>query len=143
MPLIKSHTNEAREKNIQEMIEAGHDPKQAVAASYANQRKYKKMSDGGMAEEEHIENETSDPHRGVFELQESSHMPDFLSEEPEYDKMVADALREKQNYSMGGMVGSSEGPEEEVSMPESAFAKKAKEAIEKRKKMKVINTSKE
>jgi len=40
MPLEKSGSKEAREKNIEEMIKAGHDPKQAVAAGYANQRKY-------------------------------------------------------------------------------------------------------
>jgi len=28
MPLIESGTDEAREKNIEEMIKAGHDPKQ-------------------------------------------------------------------------------------------------------------------
>jgi|WetSurMetagenome_2_1015567.scaffolds.fasta_scaffold289440_2 hypothetical protein len=52
MPLIKSHTDEAREKNIKEMIASGHDPEQAVAAGYANQRKYKKMAEGGILEEE-------------------------------------------------------------------------------------------
>lgn len=38
MPLIKSASKKARQKNIAEMIENGHDPKQAVAASYRNQR---------------------------------------------------------------------------------------------------------
>jgi ribosomal protein L12E/L44/L45/RPP1/RPP2 len=38
MPLIKSASNSAREENIHEMIEAGHKPSQAVAASYHNQR---------------------------------------------------------------------------------------------------------
>lgn len=38
MPLIKSASNEARQENIKEMIDAGHPPKQAVAASYENQR---------------------------------------------------------------------------------------------------------
>ena len=38
MPLIKSPTNEARQRNIQEMISSGHKPSQAVAAAYANQR---------------------------------------------------------------------------------------------------------
>lgn len=39
MPLIKSKSNKVREKNIKEMIASGHDPKQAVAAGYAVQRK--------------------------------------------------------------------------------------------------------
>jgi hypothetical protein len=38
MPLIKSASDEARNKNIAEMIHSGHAPKQAEAASYANQR---------------------------------------------------------------------------------------------------------
>lgn len=40
MPLIKSGSKKARETNIKEMIQAGHEPKQAVAAAYSNQRKY-------------------------------------------------------------------------------------------------------
>lgn len=42
MPLKKSSSNKARQINIQEMIASGHDPKQAVAASYSNQREMKK-----------------------------------------------------------------------------------------------------
>lgn len=38
MPLIKSPSNTARETNIKEMIQAGHEPRQAVAAAYHNQR---------------------------------------------------------------------------------------------------------
>lgn len=38
MPLIKSSSNEARQKNIAEMIHSGHPINQAVAAGYANQR---------------------------------------------------------------------------------------------------------
>jgi ribosomal protein L12E/L44/L45/RPP1/RPP2 len=39
MPLEKSSTNDARNRNIAEMIHAGHPPKVAEAAAYANQRK--------------------------------------------------------------------------------------------------------
>jgi len=38
MPLIKSASNEARQSNIKEMLDAGHPANVAVAASYANQR---------------------------------------------------------------------------------------------------------
>lgn len=38
MPLEKSASNAVREKNIREMIDAGHPAKQAVAAAYRNQR---------------------------------------------------------------------------------------------------------
>jgi hypothetical protein len=39
MPLSKSGGKKAREKNIKELISAGHDPKQAVAIAYDTQRK--------------------------------------------------------------------------------------------------------
>lgn len=42
MPLIKSGSKEAREKNIQKEIAAGKDPKQAVAIGYSVQREAKK-----------------------------------------------------------------------------------------------------
>ncbi len=38
MPLIQSSSDEARSKNIAEMIHSGHEPKQAEAAAYHNQR---------------------------------------------------------------------------------------------------------
>lgn len=60
MPLMKSHTDEAREQNIKEMIAAGHDPDQAVAAGYANQRKYKKMAEGGQVIDDYDQDATSD-----------------------------------------------------------------------------------
>jgi len=46
MPLIKSGSKRARSKNIAEMVRAGHPVKQAVAASYSNQRKYRKGKRG-------------------------------------------------------------------------------------------------
>jgi hypothetical protein len=52
VPLHKGHSKEVIQKNIDEMIAAGHDPKQAVAAAYSNARKYKKMSDGGMVSDD-------------------------------------------------------------------------------------------
>lgn len=48
MPLKKSGSSEALRSNIQEMIKSGYKPKQAIAASLTNQRKYKKMYEGGM-----------------------------------------------------------------------------------------------
>lgn len=46
MPLLKSGLDSARETNIREMIDAGHPPKQAEAAAYSNQRKYR--ASGGL-----------------------------------------------------------------------------------------------
>jgi len=42
MPLIKSASKKAREKNIKREIAAGKDPKQAVAIGYSVQRKAKR-----------------------------------------------------------------------------------------------------
>ena len=42
MPLIKSGSKEARQKNIEKEIAAGKDPKQAVAIGYSVQREAKK-----------------------------------------------------------------------------------------------------
>lgn len=42
MPLIKSKSNKARSSNIEELVESGRDPKQAVAIAYAVQRRAKK-----------------------------------------------------------------------------------------------------
>ena len=39
MPLIKNPSNKARQTNIQREIEAGKEPKQAVAIAYSVQRK--------------------------------------------------------------------------------------------------------
>jgi hypothetical protein len=44
MPLIKSASDEARSKNIAEMIHSGHPPAQAEAAAYANQREAQRAS---------------------------------------------------------------------------------------------------
>lgn len=38
MPLKKGTSKATRQSNIEEMIEAGHEPKQAVAAAYRQQR---------------------------------------------------------------------------------------------------------
>ena len=40
MPLEKSASKAARSANIAEMIRSGHPRDQAIAAAYANQRKY-------------------------------------------------------------------------------------------------------
>jgi hypothetical protein len=139
MPLIKSHSKEAREKNIKEMIAAGHDPKQAVAAAYANQRKYKKMAEGGLIEddsEEHekIESEIGDgPFRGMFELQEQSHEE---NDQPEHHNPLIKALHGADQPKNGGP--ESEIGEDIVSLPESYFASMAEKIIQARKKKKAI-----
>jgi hypothetical protein len=41
MPLIKSASNKARQRNVEEMVAAGHALKQSLAAAYRIQRKAK------------------------------------------------------------------------------------------------------
>ena len=41
MPLKKGKSNKTRQKNIEEMIHAGHDVQQSIAAAYSQQRKAK------------------------------------------------------------------------------------------------------
>lgn len=41
MPLHKGTGNKTRERNIREMIAAGHDPNESVAAGYREQRESK------------------------------------------------------------------------------------------------------
>lgn len=129
MPLIKSHSDEDRGKNIDELINSGYEPKQAAAIAYAHQRKYKKMSEGGEVESAEIESQTGDgPARGVFELQEESHEENNRPEH--YNPLVA-AIR-GEDHSDNGDVDSDVG-EDIVSLPESYFAERAAEAIRKKK----------
>lgn len=59
MPLKKGHSHEVISSNIHEMVKAGHPVKQAVAASLAHARKYKKMAEGG----EVVEHNIHDPYQ--------------------------------------------------------------------------------
>jgi len=49
MPLIKSGTDEAREKNIETLIKEGKDPDQAAAIAYDIQRRHKNMREEKLA----------------------------------------------------------------------------------------------
>jgi|ERR1700722_2437508 len=151
MPLHPGHSDEVKDKNIKEMIEAGHEPKQAVAAAYANQRKYRKMAMGGMIPkddmtEESIAADINDEHeRGLFELQQASHLDEQLDVPTEHSEVLAKALAERENLGMAtqeeGHAGSDATYENIVALPASHFAEEAKKAIEKRKKAKMIDNS--
>lgn len=52
MPLKKGSSREVVNSNIHEMVRSGYKPKQAVAASLANARKYKKMAMGGKVDDD-------------------------------------------------------------------------------------------
>lgn len=55
MPLAKGHSRATISKNIHEMVQAGHSPKQAVAASLHNADKYSEGGDVGYADGGEIE----------------------------------------------------------------------------------------
>lgn len=139
MPLIKSHSDEARKKNIEEMIRSGHEPEVATAAAYANQKKYKKMAEGGMVsandpeKQDDIIGETSDDHEGLYEMMDDSHREQQLSSVPEKNGSLAEALHGKDNPSNGHVDSDLDG-EDTVDMPETHFAEMAKMAIFKKKK---------
>lgn len=119
MPLIKSHTDEAREKNIDEMIRAGHEPEQAVAASYANQRKYKKMAEGGeVGEMDTIEHDPNP--RNIVELNEDAEVNRMEPDEGVDDNhLLAKALAHKEdNYADGGFVEEDPSVDEDLAEPE-------------------------
>jgi hypothetical protein len=161
MPLSPGHSDEVRDKNIKEMIAAGHEPKQAVAAAYAQQRKYRKMALGGyvadedeekarvednMAEENERsafeglsqeQKDLSDPHTGLFEMMNDSHVDNSLSEDPAHHQSLAKALGGKDDSSNGN-VDSDIDPEETTALPESYFAEEAKRQLEAKKKKKAI-----
>ena len=48
MPLIKSSSKSARQKNIEKEIAAGKDPKQAVAIGYSVQREARRKNIGAL-----------------------------------------------------------------------------------------------
>lgn len=87
MPLKKGHSDEVRDANIKEMIDAGHPREQSVAAAYASQKKYKKMAEGGLVEDAH-------DFRNIEELNQDSAImlpPDMHPD----DLAIAKKLQEK------------------------------------------------
>lgn len=128
MPLIKSHSDEDREKNIKEMIAAGHEPEQAVAASYANQRKYKKMAEGGMVME------------SVQDTMPRSLEEQNLDSQPyNHEELLAKALSGE--YTQDGKTGMASGgmvmpPEKEPHAQDKGplISEEAMEALRKKKK---------
>lgn len=117
MPMKKGHSHAVIQQNIKEMISAGHDPKQAVAASLATARKYKKMAMGGMvdADDDADEgtNNTEDSQRSLGEIQAQGRSLPQEVENPEME-MHADKLakalydkaqeNEMMAFSKGGLV---------------------------------------
>jgi hypothetical protein len=104
---IKKGSREDINSKIKEMVKAGHPVKHAIAASLASARKYQKMSDGGM-----VDNDLDDEHeRGLSELMEQGDQGPVSSPSEESMRMdLASALHKKSEdeefdgFSMGGLV---------------------------------------
>lgn len=122
MPLMNGKSRMVISKNIKEMIKAGHDPKQAVAASLSHARKM--MSEGGMVDyDDDLDagtNNSQEANRSLAELQAQAVSPGEAIMNPEmesHDDMLARALFKKSQemdameYSEGGLVEGMEDTE--------------------------------
>lgn len=135
MPLKKGHSPEVIRQNVREMVAAGHDPKQAVAAALSTARKYKKMWYGGMYSEggEVSVDEDDDASSYNSEQAENSlgairdmgeYHPESVAspESQDHQRDLAKALWDKQeSYEMmseGGLVEGMDGDE----MPDEHMA---------------------
>lgn len=115
MPLIKSGKKEAVSHNIKKLVSEGYKPKQAVAISLSNQRKYKKMAEGGYVEGS--EGDLDQEHeRNLAELMIQGDQPPIANpEEMDAEMMLAKNLHKESEkmeyYSMGGLVEGMSGDE--------------------------------
>lgn len=66
MPLMKGHSPDVVRSNIKELIGTGRKPKQAIAISLANARKFKKMSDGGSVQNGQTQGSQTSPSKGPW-----------------------------------------------------------------------------
>jgi hypothetical protein len=60
MPLKKGHSQDVVNGNIRELVGSGYKPKQAVAIALSKARKYKKMSQGGVIENDDLSSPMAD-----------------------------------------------------------------------------------
>lgn len=97
MPLIKSGSHEAMKNNIREMVKAGHPLKQAVAAAFAQKRKY--MAHGGIVEDSEEDEGSIDaggdmgaPGMPVYPMGDDQ---EGLSENTMHAEMLAEHLQSK------------------------------------------------
>lgn len=113
MPIKKGFSKETVSSNIKEMVRSGHKPKSAIAASLASARKYKKMYDGGMVDDD-LDQEHE---RGLTSLMIQGDQPPIANpEEMDMQKKLAMNLHKEEEseeyYAMGGLVEGMDGDEE-------------------------------
>lgn len=122
MPLKKGTSHEVVQQNIKEMVSAGHEPKQAVAAAMAMKRKSHMMAMGGMIDPDDDEglgtNNSEDAQRSLAEIQiqGNSKSQDVANPEMQEDSdHLAKALydqaqkMEMLSFSEGGLVENEDG----------------------------------
>lgn len=131
MPLKKGKGRASVQSNIHEMVLAGHDPKQAVAAALAHARKY---ADGGIVEEdEGIEGEERT--LGEIQLEGMEHPSEVYNPSVEERNMkLARALREDRDsvefMAEGGLVEAKDNTHAEFgSMPTESMASGEREDV--------------
>lgn len=118
MPLMKGNSKEVVGSNIREMMKSGRSRNESIAASLSSARKYKKMADGGMVEDDDqdepevpmyaeggmVDTDPEDYNRSMTELQlEARSYPNEVAnpETHEQDAEFAKALRRKAQMEMG------------------------------------------
>jgi hypothetical protein len=122
MPLMKGHSPKVVSSNIREMMKAGHPQKQAIAASLANARKYKKMAKGGMADMGEYEGEGKEAEkyskheRGYIEAEDKG-MPFAKGSMYADGGMVQDVMHGGMEDIPKESMGPSDGDEDEEVMP--------------------------
>lgn len=122
MPLKHGVSSQVVSQNIKEMMKAGHKKSQAVAAALSMKRKSQKMAEGGMVEDNDLDDEHE---RSLNELMIQGDQPPVANpEEQDMEKKLAIALHnahEKEEYMYdGGMVEGMSGNEEPEVMHSSS-----------------------
>lgn len=116
MPLIKSGKKEAVSSNIKELVKSGYKPKQAIAISLSNQRKYKKMADGGLVKEGEYnldeEHETNIPEHMIQGDQPPVANPAIEDQEKQLAANLHAESEKNEFYYVGGLVEPESGDEE-------------------------------
>lgn len=106
MPLHKRSSPKVFSKNVEEMMNAGHPQKQALAAAYAMKRRSRKMNRGGkVADDTNMSNQQEQALRNM----ESLRMKSMPASAKNSDRISS--VRGQKHYADGGMTSSRENYE--------------------------------
>lgn len=98
MPLMKGHSAQVVSSNIKEMVRGGYKPKQAIAASLAKARKFKKMAEGGEAQSLEDGGMEDMPAPEMFQGGKDESMAEMDSKGPEDYTRGLNEIREDGEY---------------------------------------------